>query len=241
MHPKMSPTDSSQTPPPPTSSSMPQLDATTPSEQHSVDDAHNHNTHRISSLNFDRVVNEYSMQATRDSFKSRNEGKQDEQQQYTQQWFQYTKPGTTRWFLSILVGLISGTLAIGIVASSKRIVKWRMNQMEALSEDKQYSMNLIFVWFALVNLGLATIATLLCIFGAPHGIGSGIPEIMAYLNGVRVHFDSSTDDHFASIPLLLVKMIGTVLAVPSFLASDTYWGYCRSRMYQVVYHPIDTE
>ena len=219
---------------------------------------------KISSLNFERVVNGYSIQATLDSLfpdgdyydddddgldssrhgyqtgaltavpRSGTRGAKSswnhhhhhhhEEQTFLKTmkrkgWFQYTEQGGTRWFLSAMVGLAVGVLAVAIVASTENIVAWRMESLQRLaSSDSPYATNTIFLMFAGLNVILATLACLVCLLVAPGGAGSGIPQIMAYLNGVRVHFDSNDADHFASFRLLAVKIVGTILSVSSFLA-----------------------
>ena len=211
---------------------------------------------KISSLNFERVVNGYSIQATLDSLfsdgnHSNNNNNSNSHNQHHDDstayrfpepqppnnsnnhkkhtllqtmkgngWFQYTDQRATRWGLSALVGLVVGLLAIAIVASTEQIVAWRMASLQTLSSSQSdyATTTIIFGMFALGNVVLATLASLLCICWVPNGAGSGIPQIMAYLNGVRVHFDSNEMDHFASFRLLLVKIVGTVLSVSSFLA-----------------------
>lgn len=44
-----------------------------------------------------------------------------------------------------------------------------------------------FAAYAFCNVGLATIAGVLCAFIAPAAAGSGIPEVKAYLNGVDAY------------------------------------------------------
>lgn len=69
----------------------------------------------------------------------------------------------------------------------------------------------LFLFYILTNLVLALLSTLLVIYVAPEGGGSGIPEVMSYLNGVRVK-------RFSSFRLLMVKVVGTILSVSSGLA-----------------------
>ena len=81
--------------------------------------------------------------------------------------------------------------------------------MDALWREDAYSVT-IFVTFASVNLLLAMLSAMLCVFVAPEAIGSGIPEIKAYLNGVRVK-------RFARTRLFFSTIIATVLSVSSGL------------------------
>ena len=52
---------------------------------------------------------------------------------------------------------------------------------------------------------------MLCLFVSPNAVGSGIPEVKAFLNGVRVQ-------RFSSLRLFLVKIAGTILSVSTDLA-----------------------
>ena len=58
---------------------------------------------------------------------------------------------------------------------------------------------------------MTTISSLLCLYVSPEAIGSGIPEVKAYLNGVRVK-------RFSSLRLLIVKFVATILSISSGLA-----------------------
>jgi len=68
----------------------------------------------------------------------------------------------------------------------------------------------VFMTYASFNLILALLSATMCLKFAPEAIGSGIPEVKAYLNGVRVK-------KFSSWKCLIVKIIGTILSVSSGL------------------------
>lgn len=121
----------------------------------------------------------------------------------------YTHRTATRWILTIITGLMTGVIAIAIVSATQRIESWRSDQLDSLWKSNQLSW-IIFAIFASVNLSLALLSSLLCLLFAPQAIGSGIPEVKAYLNGVRVH-------RFTDVRLFVVKILGTILSVPSGL------------------------
>lgn len=70
----------------------------------------------------------------------------------------------------------------------------------------------VFCSYLLTNLSLALMSSILCVYFVPHAAGSGIPEVKAYLNGVR------SMHKLASVRLLVVKIIGTILSVSSGLS-----------------------
>jgi len=73
-----------------------------------------------------------------------------------------------------------------------------------------YGFTGIFVTYASFNLVLALLSAGLCIKVSPEAVGSGIPEVKAYLNGVRVK-------RFSNWKCFVVKVISTILSVSSGL------------------------
>ena len=58
----------------------------------------------------------------------------------------------------------------------------------------------------------STLSCLLCVSWVPSAAGSGIPDVKAYLNGVR------SMQRLAYLPLFFVKIVGTVLSVSCLLS-----------------------
>jgi len=123
---------------------------------------------------------------------------------------------TTRWVLTICCALISGLTTVIIVSCTEKLVAWRTNFLAKSLTNNVDSNNqywIVFGWYCFISLLLADTASFLCLYypGITEAIGSGIPEVKSYLNGIRVKkFNNST--------LLLVKMIGSVLSVGSSMA-----------------------
>mmetsp|Transcript_25938 Transcript_25938/g.39172 ORF Transcript_25938/g.39172 Transcript_25938/m.39172 type:complete len:874 (+) Transcript_25938:66-2687(+) len=158
----------------------------------------NHDQH-VSSLDFERVVNDCSIEAMKNRKRS---------------MFGYTGRTAIRWALTILVGVLTGLTAISIVQITERLISWRQSIFTDklfLESNSILSSLPIFGLFAIINLILCSASCLLCIAWVPEGAGSGIPEVKAYLNGVRVK-------RFSSVPLFVVKILGTILSVSSGLA-----------------------
>jgi hypothetical protein len=121
----------------------------------------------------------------------------------------YTGRSVTRWCLIIMTGLLTGLVSIVIVKCTSAIEAWRSAQIDALWQTDAHSIS-IFAGYASVNLALAMASAILCIYVAPEAIGSGIPEVKAFLNGVRVK-------RFTRTRLFVTKIVGTILAVSSGL------------------------
>ena len=66
-----------------------------------------------------------------------------------------------------------------------------------------------FLW---TNLLLALASSMLCVYWMPSAAGSGLPEVKAYLNGVR------SMQRIANWSMLVVKILGTILSVSCLLS-----------------------
>ena len=121
-----------------------------------------------------------------------------------------TGRSATRWALTITTALLTGLVAIVIVMATDSIQHFRSHLMDDLWH-RNPSSPLGFWTFGLVNLSLAVASAGLCLFWAPDAVGSGIPQVKAYLNGVRVQ-------RFTTKRLFVVKILATILSVSSGLA-----------------------
>ena len=95
-------------------------------------------------------------------------------------------------------------------AAAERFRNFRLFHLNQLWEQGEKS-PFTFLAYAGSNLVLALLSSMLCLFVSPNAVGSGIPEVKAYLNGVRVQ-------RFSSLRLFAVKIIGTILSVSTDLA-----------------------
>ena len=117
----------------------------------------------------------------------------------------------TRWLLTLLTALLMGMTAIIIVKCTETLVWWRSEQLDRLWAVEYVGVRWLALFYTLFNLVLAMISALLCLCFAPEAVGSGIPEVKAYLNGVRA-------PSLVGLPLFVVKIVATVLSVSSGLA-----------------------
>lgn len=157
------------------------------------------------SLDFERVVNEYSIQAKRDQYLAEDGNKKCKANRRRSD-----SRSVTRWALTIVCSLLSGLTSVIVVSTCESLVQWRTDTMDRYLLSK-LSMGKVFAEYAIISLLLADAAAILCVFWVPEAAGSGIPEVMATLNGVRVKKLNNPS-------LLLVKIVGSVLSVASSLA-----------------------
>ena len=120
--------------------------------------------------------------------------------------------------MTIACALISGLTTVVTVGASEELVEWRTRALADLLAEREndiYSIDWWYVFgaYCLISLLLADAAAALCLYwpGIPEAIGSGIPEVKAYLNGVRVK-------KFNNPSLLAVKIVGSILSVGSSMA-----------------------
>ena len=170
------------------------------------------NHHYVSSLDFERIVNEYSIQAVREQWWPLHR-----QQPHTKPraprrgLLGYTGRTATRWVLSALAGLLTGLTSTFIVQITDRIISWRSENVQHLILNPDYSVASAFGVFCLLNMAAALSSSWLCVAWAPQAEGSGISQVKAYLNGTRLNL--------TCLPLLfVVKVVGTILSVSSGLA-----------------------
>ena len=179
---------------------------------------------KLGSLDFERIVNDYSIQANRDRLLEYDEEEEIEEEEngihlpWTRKQKQknkhlrgYTGRVVTRWALTVLAGILTGLTTVIMCVVVDYGVSWRSTRVERYLVDPEKETADIFLSFSITCVVLAFLSSLLCVAWVPSAAGSGIPEVKAYLNGVRVK-------KFNSLSLFLVKIVGTILSVSSSLA-----------------------
>jgi H+/Cl- antiporter ClcA len=177
------------------------------------------------SLDTERVVNEYSIQACRDRMLhltspagmgsfigGRAASKRQVQNRIpSNSLVGHAGRSATRWALTAIAGILTGLTTVFIVSISEKLISIRARRLDAMLTDPNDPNILVFLRFSLFSWLLAFTSSLLCVAWVPAAAGSGIPEVKAYLNGVRVK-------RFSSFSLFFVKIVGTILSVASSLA-----------------------
>mmetsp|Transcript_27755 Transcript_27755/g.61941 ORF Transcript_27755/g.61941 Transcript_27755/m.61941 type:complete len:469 (-) Transcript_27755:1212-2618(-) len=109
-----------------------------------------------------------------------------------------------KWSLTAAVGILTGICAAFLDKIANSIVTLRN---ELIIGDFSFLGLLLFsIW----NAVLVALSSSLALYAAPGAIGSGIPEIKGYLNGVDIK-------GFFTVPVFVVKFFGTIFSVSSGL------------------------
>jgi len=116
--------------------------------------------------------------------------------------------GLDKWFLMGAVGVSVGCIGFLVKSATSLIVTHKFEYIETFVEEANLLM--IWAWLAGVGVGLALLSSILVVCIAPEAAGSGIPEVIGYLNGVRLH-------SIWRLRIFVVKFFSVILAVASGL------------------------
>jgi chloride channel 7 len=157
--------------------------------------------HGFESHDYAELVNEFTREETKRARKKKRK------------CFGYSGRTFTRWILTWAIGGIMGSIASVIAHSSEWLTKIRRDNIirPLLGNHPQISdAALSFACFALWNLMLTLIASLMVIFISNKAAVSGIPEVKATLNGIKI-------PGLLTFGALFSKIIGTICVVSSGL------------------------
>merc|ERR1719247_2205269 len=113
-----------------------------------------------------------------------------------------------RWSLDILVGLVVGAVVVAVSAGYDFMSRLRLTAVQHAIDSGGYLQG--WLYNVLIVLGYCAVAAALVTW-RPSNAGSGIPGVIAFLNGVEVRHLLTTSD-------LFVKATGVMLAVGAGLA-----------------------
>lgn len=111
------------------------------------------------------------------------------------------------WALIIGTGFCVACTGAFVIQLTDSLFAWKFAIVRRLVEQDQVGH--AFGAFLFMNLFFALVAGLLCAL-LPEAAGSGIPEVIALLNGVKL-------DKVVSVPVLIAKVIGMCFSVASGL------------------------
>eukprot|EP00736_Rhodelphis_marinus_P011588 Rmarinus@m.25235 len=113
-----------------------------------------------------------------------------------------------KWVLTLLIGLATGIVAVLVQRVVQEIEDWRHDlSIDLVYEEKHWRAGLVYVVFNMLLVILASSAT--SIF-APWLTGSGVEDVKAYINGVRL-------PHVISFKTFIVKLFALIMGVSGSL------------------------
>eukprot|EP01087_Luapelamoeba_hula_P017620 TRINITY_DN5568_c0_g1_i2.p1 TRINITY_DN5568_c0_g1~~TRINITY_DN5568_c0_g1_i2.p1 ORF type:complete len:863 (+),score=110.99 TRINITY_DN5568_c0_g1_i2:151-2739(+) len=117
-----------------------------------------------------------------------------------------------RWIICVAIGILVGLFAYCIKKVAEELADLKFRVAEHFMDMGTYSgVAAAFFSYSGICLGYALLATLCVILFGPEAGGSGIPEVIGYLNGVRVV-------HTINIRTFVGKVLSLLFAYSSSLA-----------------------
>lgn len=142
--------------------------------------------------------------------------------------------GMWRWVLHAVIGIVIGFIAYYMTRFEDALIKIQDQTVQATLDNGKSVWIAYLKWtgFSMIS---ALIAVLLTIYIGPGAMGSGVPEVMGLLNGVR--YPKAID-----ISTFLIKIFGVEFAVIGNLAVGkegplVHIGACAG--YMAAYIPLD--
>lgn len=115
-----------------------------------------------------------------------------------------TQNTVARWRMMALIGFAVGSMAYVVKNTVEVLLEVRAEVMEHMLEEGHLVS--AWAWVAGYSTGLATLAAALVVVLRPAAAGSGIPEVIAYLNGTHL-------PQIFNLKTLAVKFVSLILAL----------------------------
>lgn len=119
-----------------------------------------------------------------------------------------TRKSIARWFIFLMIGVCTAFVGIFIDISIEQLSKIKFttikNYLDACS-SKECMYKPYFVWVG-INVAAVLVGSLLVTYVEPIALGSGIPQVKCYLNGIKM-------PRIVRIKTLIVKTIGVISTV----------------------------
>lgn len=122
-------------------------------------------------------------------------------------WTMSQKTNAWKWTLIVLCGVIIGMVGTFVSFLSSLLVNWKLNTIYDFMTAGNYAG--AFFAYQGISILFAVIAGLWCVW-QPAAAGSGIPEIIAFLNGINLN-------NVVKIQVLIAKVFGMCFSVASGL------------------------
>ena len=113
------------------------------------------------------------------------------------------------WFMFSIIGLLTGILGFLLHQIVEVILDFKWHTVDHLI-IREYSIILVYLFLGSFSSGLALLASIVIVYYRPSAQGSGMPELIAYLNGTMVK-------KILSLRTLFAKFVSCVFAVSASL------------------------
>eukprot|EP00937_MAST-01D_sp_MAST-1D-sp2_P001011 g1011.t1 len=150
------------------------------------------------SLDYTPIYNAFSEQQERSRYSSRK------------RILGYSGVTFARWLLTLVLGVSMGGIAFCVARAASAVAEERARLVESALLAGVFPRHVVFGCVAAANMALAAVACGSVLLLSEQAAASGIPDVKAYLNGVRI-------PRLLDLRCLCAKLIGTVAAVSSGL------------------------
>ena len=116
------------------------------------------------------------------------------------------------WFIFTVIGILVGTVCFVLSVAEDFLTEvkiWVAQHFMQLNHTEG-AIFTAFGFYVIYSIILSSLAAVLTVYIAPGAAGSGIPEIMGVLNGVKY-------PHIFTKRVLIIKIVGVILAVSGTL------------------------
>ena len=116
------------------------------------------------------------------------------------------------WVVFTIIGVLIGMIAFILAITEEYIIQVKIfvTQHFMSMPHTPGALYTSFGFYVIYSMVVAGIAAALTVYVAPGATGSGIPELMGYLNGVKY-------PKILSFKVLVIKVVGVILAVSGTL------------------------
>jgi chloride channel 7 len=112
----------------------------------------------------------------------------------------------SRWLLVVLIGVMTGATAFLVNYTVRAISYYKFSLITYVTDSCSNCFWIPFSVNLLINLSLVLFATIAVTLFEPAALGSGIPEIKCYLNGIKI-------PRILRLKTLFAKLFGVISAV----------------------------
>lgn len=122
----------------------------------------------------------------------------------------YLKLEVKRWFICLLIGIITSVFGLTLGYAVESIMKQKFKWVEMFFKHFQGNLAITFSSLIALNCIFCLIAAIMTSLFCPEAAGGGFIEIRSFLNGVKI-------PKIVRIKTLVVKYLGTIFALCSGL------------------------
>jgi chloride channel 7 len=108
----------------------------------------------------------------------------------TGNWLRKITSLESKWFIIVCIGFFVGLMAFAVNSTILFLRTWRLNMLnevlQHVDHSDMYELAVVYLLFVGISVGMVCIGSVIVVFAVGTDRGSGVPEVIAYLNGIEV-------------------------------------------------------